>query len=93
MQTTHEANSELQDELSEMQQARQAVTVKLAKREADLKSAIDACAAASQELCEAKSVHLKTMEVCLISLAPEWNASDSHVSDTIHGMQCTDSNL
>ena len=91
MQATQEANSELQDELSEVQQARQAVAGQLAKTEAEIESATAAGDAANQKLHEAKSAYLKATEVHWISLAPEWNASDSkHMSDTTHGMQCTD---
>ena len=72
----------------------QAVADQLAEREADIHSATAARDAASQELDEAKSAYLKATEVHLISLAPDWDASDSkHMSDTIHGMQCTDTNV
>lgn len=57
--------------LSEVQQARQALAHQLEKREADLRSANDACDAASQELCDAEDVHREAMEVYLISLAPK----------------------
>ena len=57
--------------LSKVEQARQALADRLEKREADLRSANDACDAASQELCDAEDVHREAMEVYLTSLAPK----------------------
>ena len=71
MQTTQEANSDLQAKLSEVQKARQALDDQLAEKETDFKGAVDAHKAASQELCKVKSVCYKAMQVCSISLAPE----------------------
>lgn len=71
VQTTQEANSDLQAKLSEVLQTRQALDDQLAQRETDFKSATDAHEAARQELRRVKSVCFKAMEVCSISLAPK----------------------